>query len=353
MRNMHGRHSRIRVVASSACRRYVDRLIVAICVALVSSWIVDGSAWVFAQDQSTVLPRRAVSASAVAELQVTGRLTPALALEVGVPADVADEIATLSRLIGAKGPEPLSDPLTLLRFYRARGDVQQAAAMYKNVMDWRGSVAIKNIMAAYGEGDEYSEDGGRITDATSWTYRRCPTSAKAKLLARHFSFCRLKVTTSEGEPVAVWRWSVNDYEGFNRDGLLDTQLESYIAHAEDLYQACRAVSLQQKRLVRCRFVIDVQDSGWTTVRYLASLRKATQTGQLYFPDFTSTVTIVRAPALVAGIYKLIQAFLPESMQRKICILGKDFSKELASHAGLDMASIPIFLGGSNADYELS
>lgn len=280
-------------------------------------------------------------------------LTPSKAAEAGIPDQLADRIVILAAAVGANSSEPISDPLTLLRFYNACNDVDEAAAKYRRALRWRANCSISEIMSAYGRGEEYTQAGGRVADATCWAWERCPNSSTAQLAARHVAFARLGAESSAGEPVLLWRIRANDHDSFARDGLHDVVVRSYIAHVEDTFQLLRALSLQRKCIVRARFVIDVQGCGLRSLSYLPTLREATTIGQLYFPDITASVTIVRAPAVAAYMYKLVQIFLPTSMQRKIRILGDDFEQGLVSHAGVEMSSMPAFLGGGNHDYKLS
>ncbi|CAK0816512.1 unnamed protein product [Prorocentrum cordatum] len=105
------------------------------------------------------------------------------------------------------------------------------------------------------------------------------------------------------------------------------------------------MSIRAGRLIRARFVIDVKDCGLGSVRYLPSLREATRIGQLYFPDVTASVTVVRAPPVVGFVYSLVKAFMPIDMQMKISILGDDFEEGLKAQSGLDMSHLPVYIGG--------
>ena len=61
------------------------------------------------------------------------------------------------------------------------------------------------------------------------------------------------------------------------------------------------------------------------------------------------MTVVRAPAFLATFYGLIRPFLPKLLQDKVCILGKNFAAGLQKHTGLDIAMLPLFLGGSSTE----
>lgn len=285
----------------------------------------------------------------------SGDITAAVVAEAGVPVEVVDDVLALAEATAADGPEPISDPLTLLRHYNGRGKhVGNAVAAYVKTLEWRANISLQRIMASHGEGESYTEDGRRTGDPRSWSWRRKPGLDITKRVAKHVSFARLpKAASAAGEPIFLWRFCANDFDDFAGHGLQDALIDSYVAHIEDAFQALRSQSIQARHLVRGRFIIDIKGSSLDAVRYLPSLKRATAIGQKYYPEVVNSVTVVRAPAFAAFLYRLIQLILPRKFQQKMCILGDSFEKGLKSHAGVDIADLPPFLGGRNSEAELT
>lgn len=271
-------------------------------------------------------------------------------MRAGVPEDDAAGVAALAAAVGAEGTEPLADPLTLLRFYNAQNqDVEAAAEMHREAVAWRGSYSIPELMAEYGLSGLYAEDGGRKGDTAEWTWRRCPSSPKAKLATRHGFFEWLCEEGEDGQPILLWQCGAADYGGYVREGLVDEMTRAWVAHLEDVLQASRAASLRRGEMVRARLVVDAQGFGIGNLRYLSIFKEIIALGKAYFPELTASVTVVRAPWAAAQAYRLVSPLLTALIRRKICILSGSFEKGLLEHAGLERSILPEFLGGSNAE----
>lgn len=270
-------------------------------------------------------------------------------VDLGVPTSEAAGVAALAEAVAAEGPEPLADPLTLLRFYRARGrDVEAAAGMYNATLAWRSSFSIPLVMDAYGEPGHYKPDSGRATDPATWTWVCAPRTPQSQLAMRHAFFGRI-CTHMADEPILVWRAGSADYKGIVREDMVDLMIQAFVVHLEDALQASRAASLRKGELVRARLIIDCDGFGFDNARYIPILRRIISLGKSYFPEVTASVTVVRAPAFLATFYGLIRPFLPKLLQDKVCILGKNFASGLQKHTGLDVAMLPLFLGGSSTE----
>ena len=63
---------------------------------------------------------------------------------------------------------------------------------------------------------------------------------------------------ADGSPVLYWALGELDVGGVAREDLADCLLMRQVAHLEDALQASRAISRAEKRLVRCRLVIDLR-----------------------------------------------------------------------------------------------
>ncbi|CAE8603214.1 unnamed protein product, partial [Polarella glacialis] len=277
-------------------------------------------------------------------------LTAEQVADAGVPSDSAEAVAQLAEAVGAQGQEPLSDPLTLLRFYNARGkDVKEAAAMYQQAIEWRRSYSIREVMAEHGLGEDYQEDGVRATTTASWRWQSEPRSPGAKLAYLYGFFGRLDAPSEGGAPVLVWRAGAADYAGLVREGLVPALTRAFVAHLEDALQSSRAASLREGQLLRARLIVDSSGLGIGCVRFLPILREILTLGKFYFPEVTASVTVVRAPWVAAKLYAALRPRLTPLMQEKIFILGEDFQEGLERHSGLSLAALPTFLGGSADD----
>lgn len=274
----------------------------------------------------------------------------------GVPAEVVDDIARLADLVRAGSVEPLSDPLTLWRFYRAReGDVEVAAAMYRESLAWRTRLSIRDVMAAHGNGEDYRPDGGRASDdASSWAWRRDAHTAEAAFIARHGFFGRLqRPAPADGAPVAVWRPGAGDLEGFRREGLTAVLDRGFVAHLEDLLQCGRAASQRRNSVVRCRLIVDASGISMGQSFQRRNLVKGLLAlGKAYFPEVNASVTVVRAPKVMAQVWTMVQPLLTPVMRAKVCILGDEFEAGLREHSGLELSALPAFLGGQASDDDI-
>eukprot|EP00435_Cladocopium_sp_Y103_P050698 s1044_g15.t1 len=272
---------------------------------------------------------------------------------VGVPPNEVQGLAALRSAVATSGMEPLADPLTLLRFYRARNrDVDAAAEMYNTTMAWRSSYSIQELMDAFGTEGHYAANGGRATDPIHWNWVPHPNTLEAELAYRHSFFTRLPPEISP-EPVLIWRAGHADYQGIVREDLVDIMIKAFIVHLEDALQASRAASLRKGKLVRARLIVDCDGLGFENIRYIPILKKIITLGKSYYPEVAATVTVVRAPGFSATFYNLVKHLLPKLLQEKISLLGRDFREGLMKHTGLDAKSLPDFLGGDVTDVKFA
>jgi len=274
--------------------------------------------------------------------------------EAGVPTDLATGVGALAMAVGANGQEPLSDPWTLLRFLLANAhNVRAAAVNYKETIRWRNSFPLREVMAAYGCAKEYRTNGTRATDAIQWGCWWSPSSSEARLVAKHTFFRRLSSATAEdGGPILVWRVGAADFSGFVREGLVDALLRAFVAHLEDALQSTRAASLQGKRYVSARLIIDAEGFWIGHVQYFPLLRRILHICESHFPELSASVTIVRAPWSALQAFSVVRPLLREQLRTQISILGEDFQEELLAHSGLHLSMLPRFLGGNVSDNEV-
>eukprot|EP00929_Paragymnodinium_shiwhaense_P090856 TRINITY_DN50952_c0_g1_i1.p1 TRINITY_DN50952_c0_g1~~TRINITY_DN50952_c0_g1_i1.p1 ORF type:complete len:421 (-),score=41.17 TRINITY_DN50952_c0_g1_i1:469-1731(-) len=271
-------------------------------------------------------------------------LTEAVCREAGVPEEKARGVAELAATVKCDGScrEPFCDPLTLLRFFNARGgNVDRASEMYDDAVRWRAGYPMNDIMKLDGEGEGclYDSDGSRLwTDSDDWPGPAAYNNATLQELRRHVAFTRHCQSTPSGEPVFVWRLRTDDYDSFEKNQLEDALLESYIRHIEDALQVMRSESLKRNRLVRGRFVIDVGGLSLESARFMPALRRCTDLGNSYYPEVTESVTMINAPAAAAFLWKIICTFLPMALQRKVEILGTRWEDRVAERIELPGAN---------------
>lgn len=246
----------------------------------------------------------------------------------------------------------MSDPISLLRFYNAQGkDVEKAAAMFRDTNAWRANFSLATLMSEYGTPGLYNEDGTRKGDLSEWKWRPAPSSARSKFASRHAFFEWLK--RDGDEPILFWQCGAADYKGYVREEMVSEVTRAWVAHLEDVLQASRVQSKQQKKMVRARLVVDANGFGVGNLRYISILRDIIALGKAYFPELTASVTVVRAPWAAAQGYKLIKPFLTPLIQSKIQILGSKFEEGLVEHSGLDLDILPNWIGGKDPNFKVT
>ncbi|GMI26673.1 hypothetical protein TrCOL_g4211 [Triparma columacea] len=253
--------------------------------------------------------------------------------------------------------EPLADPLTVLRFLRARdGKVDDAAKMYNSTIAFR-KTKIYSLMATYGNSsDEFNTDGTRLTPATSWNWtRKTEGNNDAILMQKIGFFGRLTINGPDDAPVAIWRLGACDLFGVKDNDLVDYMCDGFAVHLEDLLQAGRAASLKHNKMVRARLIIDVGGVGMSTLPLLKTLKAIIAVGKQYFPECTATATIINAPWVFSSLWVVVKPILTKVMQRKVCILGTSWvnnPEAFTKHSGITVSALPACLGGSTPDSQV-
>eukprot|EP00929_Paragymnodinium_shiwhaense_P067103 TRINITY_DN33771_c0_g4_i1.p1 TRINITY_DN33771_c0_g4~~TRINITY_DN33771_c0_g4_i1.p1 ORF type:complete len:356 (-),score=52.40 TRINITY_DN33771_c0_g4_i1:238-1305(-) len=275
--------------------------------------------------------------------------------EEGVPPEDLQGLAVVQAALDATAAEPLSDPLMLLRFYRAsEKNVEEAVQMYHSTVRWRQEFSIADIMADYGPGSEYADDGGRATDPSTWSWRWSPSSPVAKMANRHVFFTRLEQRTGRyGAPILFWQVGLADYSGFVREDMVGELVRAFVAHVEDALQASRAASLQHRQLVRAHVIIDAEGFELYTARYFRVLIDVLSICASFFPEVLATITVIRTPWAAKYVYDLAKPFIPQLVQDKLAVFGDNVAEALRVHAGVEPSVLPQYLGGGTSDLELA
>eukprot|EP00930_Biecheleria_cincta_P071667 TRINITY_DN59133_c0_g1_i1.p1 TRINITY_DN59133_c0_g1~~TRINITY_DN59133_c0_g1_i1.p1 ORF type:complete len:360 (-),score=48.34 TRINITY_DN59133_c0_g1_i1:76-1155(-) len=329
---------------------------VSLCVveqATFCSWLISPRRFwgIASPDGRHSLSRRTACAS---ETDVSYPGTAADMVQAGVPAEFAASIVELSSAVSAKNTEPVSDPLTLLRFFFSSSqDVDKAAAMYHQAVAWRSEYSICPVMERHGDAGQYHADGCRRTDVANWIWRRNPgASPEAALAQRHCFFGRLGRTAPDGGPVMVWRLGQADWAGYERENLFDTLMPALAAHFEDSFQAVRAASLRRGALVSARLVVDARGVKFSVVRCIKFFRIVVDIIAPHYPEMFTSVSVIRAPGFVTALWPMIRPIVPPKAQGKVAFFGEDYASNLLAHAGIDQSILPKSLGGDAEDDEV-
>jgi len=272
----------------------------------------------------------------------------------GVPSDVAESVARLAAAVDAAGVEPLCDPLTLLRFLRARdGSIDAAASMYIQTKKWRAEYSMGSVMAMHGEGEEYDDSGSpaHLHGEMEWRWRRRSATPESLLTARYAFWGRLSESAVDGAPI-IGRLGQADTQGFFREDLVEILRRALVAHLEDTLQCARVASLRKGRLIRAHAIIDAEGLGLSMLRHVSFVKDSLKFAMSYYPESLSSVTVVRAPPIAAGLWRAISPLLPPGMRGKFRILGEDFEAGLLEHSGIQIAMLPRFLGGEGSDSDV-
>merc|ERR1711938_81780 len=270
----------------------------------------------------------------------------------GVPAEDAPKVKELQTLLAADiekyGDAALADATTLLRFLRAREhDVAAAATMWRAAHAWREH-HVRTALAECGADDAGSTEG--------WRWRQhvdagaAPTP-RGRLALAHGMGLRLDAAAADGSPVLYWALGELDVAGVAREDLADCLLMRQVAHLEDALQASRAISRAEKRLVRCRLIIDLRGLRvLALLRRLGVVKRITAIGKTYFPEVTASATLINAPAGVETLWRGVSVFLNAAMRAKVRIVGRDYREALTDHAKIDDYDLlPARLGGKAPD----
>jgi hypothetical protein len=303
----------------------------------LAAWEIDG------QD-------RDVAAAAVVVPSDSLGWDPSIVVKAGVPAASVGGVLALACVLGIKpgSVEPLCDPLTLFRFFNARGNnVEVAANMYRKTVTWREEFGLPRVMSSFGTGASYGGVGAGL--AAPWAFVRAPQTATAKAAQKYSCFGFLDALSPEGGPIIMWRIGAFDIAGVAREGLVAEMAESFVAHIEEVLQRIRAESLKQNTVVRARLVVDATGITVGFLSYIGVLKQIMRLGKAHYPDTTVSVTIVNAPWVFAQIFEAISPLLTPLMRKKVKILSGDFRGDFESHAKFSPALLPVFLGGETPE----
>jgi hypothetical protein len=185
---------------------------------------------------------------------------------------------------------------------------------------------LVGILATFGDVSLYDSDGsGNLTDRGSeWTYafNRKPTTTTAEMISKIGFFHTLEATAEDDAPIAIWRLGGIDFAGIVREvivislvqvdfvpciqhyppttpppsknkmnkkrladfykhhntvflsvykGIEELLRGAFLSHLEEVLQLGRAASSRQKKMVRCRVIIDGTGLGLWMLPYLCKI----------------------------------------------------------------------------------
>lgn len=248
---------------------------------------------------------------------------------------------------------PLSDPVSLLRFYDSREkNVADALKMYVSSTEWRKTYSIARVMNLHGSSPNdsriYTENGGRVAPAAPWDWVRSgKQSVQAEFGQAHFCFGRMNKDTPNGEPLMVIRCGP-DFKGMLREKVVDIFQDAFFSFVEEGLQAAQAASFAKGKMVQVRLIIDAKKLQLSALRYKGLINQINSIGSNVFPETFKTCTIVRAPWALTKLYKVMKLMMTKHQQTKLRVLGSKFEDELLEHAGVSLDLLPDFMGGGSS-----
>lgn len=260
---------------------------------------------------------------------------------MGVPGRHAAKVAQLARHFQGQSAD-LAHPLVLARFvsFHSNANVTFLASKIFAAQTWRREINLQAIMKEWGVLDQ------------EMTWRRWPQTNRAALGDRHFCAGRVCGKTHNGGPLVVARAGTCDVDGIVGGGLVGLMLNQLLFLFEEVLQAGHAASVQRSQLISGAVVIDMTGISISVLRHVPTLGRLVDTINMHYPDLVRTITIVNAPYTFTAIWRAVSPFLAPSTRGKVQILGYDFGPELEAHAGIDLTTMPRFLGGYASDAEL-
>lgn len=267
-------------------------------------------------------------------------------VESAVDADEFRRLQQLRHVVEARGfdehpacaKEPLSQrAATLLRFLRARGgNVQQAAGMLGQALDWRRDFQIDEKMAAW-----------RAEMAAG-------VSARAKLF-QEYGYVKVLGRDADGLPVTMSRLSQADPGGLVREAGLEAFLIYMVRFIEDDFAEAQAQMLRTGKLLsNFVYITDLGNYGlvprWVprALATLGPIRQMTPIMDTVYPERVRAGFILRAPEAFSMIWRMVLPLIPESTRTKIFIKGFESSSYIGEvEALVPKDLIPAFLSSDD------
>lgn len=242
----------------------------------------------------------------------------------------------------------------LLRFLRARQfDVEKAASMYTDTLEWRKEVGADDILndpeIAIGLDETfhevishsfhmYDKVGKLFLLSHPWKVGRpvyyevtgainmqhlAATFTPEQLIRRHIWYMELNAARMRKSPKGIWSGGSERVE--------------QILHISDL----KGLSLNPASHMAIMNVFKVCPTNFWV---LMVFQECTRIDQTYYPERMGKMVMIRAPPLFYTIWKIIAPLLDKVTKEKIMILGDDYEDVLLDL--IDADQLPVEYGGT-------
>lgn len=217
-------------------------------------------------------------------------------------------------------------PATLLRFLRASdGNIQQASEMFHNSLHWRWKADTE---------EKHESWAAEVAAKATW---------RAKLVDQFKVHADLGADRF-GLPVYLFRWSVFDVAGAERELGTDCVVQIMISIHEEIVRAMGSALLQRRQFAPgCMQVWDIGNYGqhgganwWSRmlalVRFLPKVAKVMEQN---YPEVVRKIIIVRSSTTTRMLYNTVTPFMPTKTLAKGRLFGwtpEEWLRELREEA---------------------
>ena len=240
----------------------------------------------------------------------------------------------------------------LLRFVRARKNIDERAELYREAMGWRTRTSRSqddDVYAASVREDPLLGSFGCLERA--WCEKTQPPPSWWAFLSSHLPF-ELYGTDPSGLPVTYLGLGRMDLVGVAREVGID-RLEQKIVMQNDMFLdiarerriANGEASSNLRALHGGVFIIDCDGMGRRHLTEVRIFKRVSAALKILHPERQRKTFVVRAPRIFSMIWRLIKPMLDARIISKINILGpNDSLKPLFDELGHD--NVPAILGGN-------
>jgi len=226
-------------------------------------------------------------------------------------------------------------PATLLRFLRAQhGDIDKAGEMFRASIEWRSTSGVQQRLTEW-----------HAEVATGSTRR-------ARLVERYRVHCNIGKDRL-GLPVMLFRWSVFDAAGLERELGAELMLDIIIGIHEQLIADMRSIMVERDaNTAGALYIWDVGNYGrhgvpnyfsrmWALVRFLPKVARILEAN---YPEVVRKVMVIRCGPATKAIHRAAAPFMPAGTLAKCRLYGwraEEWRRELEEE--MPGSSLPPFL----------
>ncbi|CAJ1389052.1 unnamed protein product [Effrenium voratum] len=215
-------------------------------------------------------------------------------------------------------------------FVTCTESLEEAQEMILKAQAWRHEAKVDSIMEEWGQ---LGKDGWQLE----------PKSPRARAAAELFAAERLP-DDALGGPVMLGRFSSVDMPGISRENLAELLQNQWVFMLEDMLHSAHVASVKKQRLVRGSTIIDASGLRLSVIQYIAEYKPWLDIMNNDYPDLVRSVVVLNAPAVFVQIWKVLSVLISPLTREKVRIVGSDYT-QLLQEQGLDLDSLPVFLGG--------